>query len=447
VSVRSRSAALGVTLFVLAVPPVPIELTAEQDHRRLMDLLHITSLRPGADGRNPQAPNAANYDEAKANPYPDLPDPLVLKSGAKITTAKEWWDRRRPEIVEDFDREVYGRVPKHAPAVRWEVTRAEPQTIAGVPVTTRTLVGHVDASAYPAISVDIEMTLTTPAGAARPVPVMLTFGFNFPAGAGRPGPSPPASEGPTWQEQIVSKSWGYAVLYPNTVQADNGAGLTRGIIGLVNRGQPRPLDDWGALRAWAWGASRALDYFETDKSVDARQVGIEGLSRLREGRPRRHGVRPTVRHRLRRLVRRGRGQAAPPELRRARRERRRHRRVPLDGGQLHQVCGTSDPERPARRCPRAHRALRAASRFHRRRLVRGRRRLGRREGNVSRRGRRGARVPAAGRERHGHDGLPADRDRAASPSASTAAVTRRDRTGRRSCALRTATSNRRRRWR
>jgi len=276
---RSRSAALGLTLFVLAVLPVPIELTAEQDHRRLMDLLHITSLRPGADGRNPQAPNAANYDEAKANPHPDLPDPLVLKSGARVTTAKEWWERRRPEIVEDFDREVYGRVPKHAPAVRWEVTRTEPQTIAGVPVTTRTLVGHVDNSAYPAITVDIEMALTTPAGAARPVPVMLTFGFNFPAGAGRPGPSPPSSEGPTWQEQIVSKRWGYAVLYPNTVQADDGAGLTRGIIGLVNRGQPRPPDDWGALRAWAWGASRALDYFETDKSVDARRVGIEGLSR------------------------------------------------------------------------------------------------------------------------------------------------------------------------
>ena len=61
--------------------------------------------------------------------------------------------------------------------------------------------------------------------------------------------------------------------------ADNGAGLTQGIIGLCNRGQPRKLDDWGALRAWAWGASRALDYFQTDKSVDARQVAIEGHSR------------------------------------------------------------------------------------------------------------------------------------------------------------------------
>jgi hypothetical protein len=78
---------------------------------------------------------------------------------------------------------------------------------------------------------------------------------------------------------VAAKGWGYAILIPTSVQADNGAGLTQGIIGLVNKGQPRKLDDWGALRAWAWSASRALDYFETDKSVDAKQVGIEGLSR------------------------------------------------------------------------------------------------------------------------------------------------------------------------
>jgi hypothetical protein len=80
--------------------------------------------------------------------------------------------------------------------------------------------------------------------------------------------------GPTWQQQVLAKGWGYATLIPTTVQSDNGAGLTEGIIGLVNKGQPRKLDDWGALRAWAWSASRALDYFETDKSVDAKQVGI-----------------------------------------------------------------------------------------------------------------------------------------------------------------------------
>src|SRR5207342_234379 len=85
--------------------------------------------------------------------------------------------------------------------------------------------------------------------------------------------------GPTWQEQLLAKGWGYAILIPTSYQADNGAGLTSGIIGLSNKGQPRRPDDWGALRAWAWGASRALDYFETDKSVDAKHVGIEGLSR------------------------------------------------------------------------------------------------------------------------------------------------------------------------
>src|SRR4051794_30548543 len=92
---------------VSSAPPPPVELTAEQDHQRIMDLLHITSLRRGADGWNAQAPNAANYDESKANPYPNLPDPLVLENGRRVTTARMWWRQRRPEIVEDFDREIY----------------------------------------------------------------------------------------------------------------------------------------------------------------------------------------------------------------------------------------------------------------------------------------------------------------------------------------------------
>jgi hypothetical protein len=256
-----------------------VELTAEQDHRRLMDLLGIHSIRPGADPRNAQAPNPVNYDEAKANPWPNLPDPLVLKSGRRVTTAEQWWSERRPEIVEDFDREVYGRVPRDTPPVKWKVTETTPETVGAVPAITRKLLGHVDNSAYPAVSVDVEMSLTTPANARRPVPVMIEFGFRFPPGFKPPAPPPETPAGPTWQEQVLAKAWGYAIVYPNTVQADNGAGLTNGIIGLVNKGQPRKLDDWGALRAWAWGASRALDYLETDPAVNAKQVGIEGLSR------------------------------------------------------------------------------------------------------------------------------------------------------------------------
>jgi len=257
-------------------PKAPVELTAIEDHKRTMELLNIKELRRGANGNNPKAENAANYDESKANPFPDLPDPLVFKNGEKVTTP-ELWKKRRAEIAEDFDREVYGRVPKETPAVKWEVTSTDKQTVAEIPVVTKRLVGHVDNSSYTPVTVDIQLTLSTPANATGPVPVIMEFGFGF---GGKGPPNRPGNKGgPSWQEQVLTKGWGYAIITPNSIQADNGAGLTKGIIGLCNKGQPRKVDDWGALRAWAWGASRALDYLETDKAVDAKQVGIEGMSR------------------------------------------------------------------------------------------------------------------------------------------------------------------------
>jgi hypothetical protein len=261
--------------------PPPVQLTSEQDHQRMLDLLHISSIRRGADG-DPKSPHAANYDEAKANADAKLPDPLILNNGKPITTAKMWWTKRRPEIVEYFDREVLGRAPAHTPKVTWEVTSTKKEMNGDVPVITKEIVGHVDNSAYPQITVNIPLTLTVPADAKGPVPVMTEFSFDpaFLAALAKRGVKlPPTPPGPTWQQQVLAKGWGYAVLIPTTYQADNGAGLTEGIIGLVNKGQPRKLDDWGTLRAWAWGASRALDYFETDPSVNAKQVGIEGHSR------------------------------------------------------------------------------------------------------------------------------------------------------------------------
>jgi hypothetical protein len=273
---RGQSAAVPAASY----PPV-VHLTAEQDHQRTMDLLHITTIRHGRSG-NPDSPYAANYDESKANPFPDLPNPVVLNDGKKVKTAKMWWKHRRPQIEEMFDREIYGRVPAHTPKVTWELTGTKNAMIGEFPVITRSLTGHVDNSAYPLISVNIELELTIPADAKGPVPVILEFGFigPFPTRPGAPPiRMPPPFPGPTWQQQLLAKGWGYAILVPNTVQADNGAGLTEGIIGLCNHGQPRKLDDWGVLRAWAWGASRALDYFETDRAVDAKQVGITGHSR------------------------------------------------------------------------------------------------------------------------------------------------------------------------
>jgi hypothetical protein len=189
------------------------------------------------------------------------------------------------------------------------------------PVIAKDLIGEVDNSAYPAISVKMHMTLVTPARAKGPVPVLMMFGR-----AGFPSPHEPSpdefdrvnaawkavleqqdpslkevfAQHPAWQPvkatpfafpqmnedgdppntwQLINAGWGYAMFDPASVQADDGAGITRGIIGLVNKGQPRKPEDWGALRAWQWGAGRGLDYLETDSAVDAKHVGIEGVSR------------------------------------------------------------------------------------------------------------------------------------------------------------------------
>ena len=203
-------------------PNPPVTLTAQQDHKRTMELLGIKEIRRGANGNNPKADNAANYDESKANPYPDLPDPLTLQNGKKVTSAEMWWKERRPEIVEDFNREVYGRVPKDTPKVKWEVTSTEKHTVGEIPAITKRLVGRVDNSSYTPITVEIQLTLTTPEKAAGPVPVIMEFGFVF-GGKGPKlpkGPIPKGKGGPSWQQQVLEKGWGYAIIVPNSIQAD-----------------------------------------------------------------------------------------------------------------------------------------------------------------------------------------------------------------------------------
>jgi len=250
-----------------------IQKETQADYSNMLAQLGNPSLRPGPSG-NPDAPNAANTDESKATPYRSLPDPLLLESGGNVTDASTWWNVRRPEIAEAFDREVYGRMPPNTPEVRWEVVRQADTTIGNQQAVTKQLVGRVDNSSYPQIEVNIQLSLTLPRQSDKPVPVIMEFGFQWPRGIGLP----PVA-GKSWQEQVLEKGYGYAILVPTSYQADNGAGLTAGIIGLMNKGQRRKPEDWGALKAWAWGASRAIDYLETDPSVDAEKVAIEGLSR------------------------------------------------------------------------------------------------------------------------------------------------------------------------
>jgi hypothetical protein len=376
------------TLAVLfAVPMVALLAQAGDataDHKEMMAALHITSpLRPGPAGRlnaDGSAPaNYANYDETKATAKSPAPPLLVMKDGRKITTPA-MWEQHRKELFEIFDREFYGRLPEAAKTIKvtWEVTATTQGTSGNIPTITRTLVGHVDPTYYPAIKVDIAASVTTPASAAGKVPVIIQWGG---AGAGRAGgplalptmaqlqtaltltaeqaatiqpivakaqqdfaatpaaaasvrtsmsdqisavrteaqkpllaqalnplagrggapgaapaagaargagPAPAAGSNPpfpngatTWQQAAISLGWGYGNLNPGSIQADSGNNnqLRQGIIGLINKGQARKVDDWGALRAWAWGAGRLIDFFETDSLVDAKQVALEGHSR------------------------------------------------------------------------------------------------------------------------------------------------------------------------
>lgn len=267
-------------------PPISQDnAIAERDHQRIMDQLGIKELRPPV-GAGPHALAPVNYDESKANVYPALPDPLRLNDGQRVTTAKQWWALRRPQIAELFSRDIVGRVPTHAPRVKWVVLSAMPGQVGGVSVLIKRLQGEVDNSAYPKLTVNIDLILVTPLHESGPVPVIMQFAFVNEWKSALPGIDPPltpvlpGAEGPPWQQQVLDRGWGFALLLPTSFQADDHGKLEEGIIGLVDKGQPRKLDDWGCLRAWAWGASRAMDYLETDKNVDARQVGIEGHSRF-----------------------------------------------------------------------------------------------------------------------------------------------------------------------
>lgn len=284
---------LGLGLLALPISAPAQGFTTEQDHQNMMDQLGIQTLRPGPSG-DEKAPDHANYDEAKANPFPDWPDILRLADGRKVATSEQWWQKRRPEIAEAFEREVVGRIPANVPKVAWRVTESDAETLGDTSILASHLVGHVDNSAYPAITVDIDAMLILPAKTQKPAPVLIMFAWGpvqFPAP--RVPPAPPKDMDPRMASffadaqaanierirQLVADGWGVVLLNPTSYQADNGAGLTQGVIGLVNKGQPRKPDDWGALRAWGWGASRVFDYLTTRPEVDKAHIGIEGVSR------------------------------------------------------------------------------------------------------------------------------------------------------------------------
>jgi len=237
------------------------------DYQHMLDRLGIKKVRKGRDARAKDT-----SDEATANPYKEtMPELMTFKDGTKVTTADQW-PKRRAEIVEDLERAVYGRIPRNVPKVKWEVTKTVAGESGGIATVTKTLVGHVDNSAFPQIKVAIQASFTVPKHAAGHVPIILQFGFGGGFG-GKGGAN-------SWTQQALNKGWGYGTVNPNSIQGDNNR-LREGIVGLTNKGQPRGPEDWGALRAWAWGVSCLIDYFEAnpDSGVDPTKVCITGVSR------------------------------------------------------------------------------------------------------------------------------------------------------------------------
>jgi len=240
------------------------QAATEKDYRETLMRFGITHMRPGADGYNKQSPNYVNYDDAKAGPS-SPPPPLFTVAHP---TALWWRNVRRPQLVHLFEDEMYGRVPATAPRIEWKLESEQHLRKFGAAVIERRYRGTAQGS-----ELAIDLSETLPEG-ARDVPLVLELGFpegfRFP---GMPAPSDP------WQGQVLRRAWAYAIIVPYTVQPDDGAGLNEGVIGTAAQGKPRGLHDWGALRAWAWGASRALDLFSSQPQLDSKHVAVEGLSR------------------------------------------------------------------------------------------------------------------------------------------------------------------------
>jgi len=228
----------------------------------------------GNPRRQAKTGHVSNYDETKVPKY-TLPDPLVQSDGSRVKDAETWRRVRRPEILRLYETEVFGRVPAAAPKVTWHVTGTDRDARDGT-VTIEHVVGTIgDAADAPRIP----LTVFIPAKAKGPVPIILLVNFG---GGGAPAPSAtlPAGEPPVAAD-IIARGWGYATIAYQDIQPDRASSLNEGVITLARpAGQSAAPDDWGAIGAWAWGVSRAIDYLATDASVDAKRIAVEGHSRL-----------------------------------------------------------------------------------------------------------------------------------------------------------------------
>jgi hypothetical protein len=246
-----------------------------------------TRLRPVVAGI------VVNYEEAHAGAY-TLPDPLILANGKPVRDAQTWYEKRRPEIVRLFEEDQFGRSPGRPADMTFDVFDKGTPAFDGAAIRKQVTIYFSADKAGP----KMDLLLYVPAAARKPVPVVLNLSFSANSSVvDDPGVKPgeiwgrdqkriPASQGRSFGKlnvkPFLAQGIGIATMYYGDVDPDFAGGLPYGVRKLyLKPGQTEPApDEWGAIGAWAWGTSRALDYLETDKSVDAKRVALLGVSRL-----------------------------------------------------------------------------------------------------------------------------------------------------------------------
>ena len=240
----------------------------------------------------PTTRRVENHDEGQAW-YHVLPNPLVLENGKPVRDSKTWFEQRRPEIYRLFETEIYGKAPPRPADESFEVAESSDDALGGKAIRKQVEI-HLNSQAD---GPKIDMLMYLPAGASKPVPVFLCFTFfplqtvmDDPAIRLQEGWRPDHTRGPTTRststsfqiDEVLAHGFGIAVLYYSQIDPDFAGGLTHGIRAMYLPAGHTAFapDEWGSIAAWAWGASRAMDYLQTDPQVDGKRIAIMGHSRL-----------------------------------------------------------------------------------------------------------------------------------------------------------------------